>query len=280
MGNIVWLASYPKSGNTWMRAFLFNLFCNTREPMDINQIGGGDLITSESLLRWYEPLDPRPPAAWSRGDIARLRPRAQQAIAASVPGTIFCKNHSALTTVAGQPTVNMAVTSGALVVVRNPLDIVLSLADFFGKPVDDTIAIMATRDYELATDSVGVSETLGSWSQNVASWTAQPSPQLHVVRYEDLLADPRKGFGGVTAFLGLKPPDWRFETAIANASFKVLAGQEKAGGFAERSPHQKSFFRSGKAGAWRRKLSKAQVARIVADHREQMARFGYLPDGA
>jgi len=280
MGDIIWLASYPKSGNTWMRAFLFNLFCNTREPMDINEIGGGNLITSESLLRWYRPLDPRPPEAWSADDVARLRPRAHAAIAASVPGSVFCKIHGALTTVRGHPTVNMAVTSGALVVVRNPLDIVLSLADFFGKPVDDTIAIMGSRDYEVPSDDVGIAETLGSWSQNVASWTARPSPQLHVVRYEDLVNDPRATFGGVVRFLGLTPPDWRFETAIANSSFKVLSAQERAHGFAERSARQKRFFRSGKAGAWRSKLTRAQVDRIVADHGVEMARFGYLPQGA
>ena len=279
MGNIIWLASYPKSGNTWMRAFLFNLFCNTREPLDINQIGGGDLITSESLLRWYEPLDPRSPSAWSTDDVARLRPRAQQAIANSVQGTIFCKSHSALTVVRAHPTINMAVTSGALVIVRNPLDVVLSLADFFGKPVDDTIAIMGTEDYVLPTDGQGVSETLGSWSQNVASWTAKPSPQLHVVRYEDLLADPERAFGGVTAFLGLEPPNWRFKTAIENASFKVLSAQETDHGFGERSQHQKRFFRSGKAGAWRQNLTKSQIADIVTDHREQMSRFGYVPEG-
>jgi hypothetical protein len=280
MGNIIWLASYPKSGNTWMRAFLFNLFCNTREPMDINQIGGGDLITSESLLRWYRPLDARPPAAWSPDDVARLRPRAHEAIAASVQGTVFCKIHAALTKARGFPTVNMAATSGALVMVRNPLDVVLSLADFFGKSIDSTIAIMGTENYELPSDDVGVAETLGSWSQNVASWTARPSPQLHVVRYEDLLSDPKAGFGGVVTFLGLSPPDWRFETAVANASFKVLSGQERDHGFAERSVHQKRFFRAGRAGMWKQKLTGKQVDRIVADHREQMARFGYLPQGA
>jgi hypothetical protein len=279
MGNIIWLTSYPKSGNTWMRAFLFNLFCNTREAMDINTIGGGDLITSESLLRWFQPLDKRPPKAWSADDIARMRPQAQKAIADSVAGTIFCKNHAALTMVRGHPSINMAVTSGALVIVRNPLDVVLSLADFMGRPLDDAITIMGTRDFELPSSGQGVGHTIGSWSQNVASWTARPSPQLHVVRYEDLIDRPDEIFAGVTAFLGLTPPDWRLKTAIENASFDVLAGQEKDHGFAERSAHQKRFFRSGKAGAWRDSLSEAQVARIVADHREQMARFDYLPAG-
>lgn len=279
MGNIIWLASYPKSGNTWMRAFLFNLFCNTREPMDINKIGGGDLITSEPLLRWYEGLDQRPPSAWSLDDVARMRPHAHQAIARSVQGTIFCKNHATLTITRGHPTINMAVTSGALVVIRNPLDIVLSLADFYGKSVDDTIAIMGTRDYTLPTSNQSVAEVLGSWSQNVASWTDKPSPQLHVVRFEDMLADPKRTFRGVVDFLGLEPPAWRFDTAIKNASFDVLSAQEKDHGFGERSPHQERFFRSGKASQWRRQLSDAQVARIVADHREHMARFGYLPDG-
>ncbi len=279
MGNIIWLASYPKSGNTWMRAFLFNLFCNTREAMDINQIGGGDLITSESLLRWYKPLDPRPPATWTADDIARMRPRAQQAIAGSVEGTVFCKNHAVLTTSRGLPTINMQVTSGGLVVVRNPLDIVVSLSDFLGKTIDDAITIMATENYELPANDVGVSELFGSWSQNVASWTSKPSPQLHVVRYEDLLAKPEQAFGGVISFLGLSPPDWRVETAIRNASFKVLSAQEKEHGFAERSPHQKHFFRSGKAGGWHQKLSKKQVDRIVADHRDQMSRFDYVPKG-
>jgi Sulfotransferase domain len=278
MSDIVWLASYPKSGNTWMRAFLFNLFFNARKPMDINQIGGGDLITSESLLRWYEPLDPRPASTWTPEEVAAMRPRAQQAIADSVKGTIFCKTHATLTVVRNQPTINMAVTSGALIVVRNPLDIVLSLADFFGKPVDETIAIMATENFELPGDNVGVVETLGSWSQNVKSWTARPSPQLHVVRYEDLLDAPEKTFAGIVKFLGVQPTEERLETAIDNSSFKVLSAQEQKHGFAERSAHQRRFFRTGKAGGWREGLSTQQVDRIVAAHGEQMARFGYLPD--
>ena len=52
MGALIWLASYPKSGNTWMRSFLHNLFRNTPEPVDINEIT--DFCLGESAARWYE----------------------------------------------------------------------------------------------------------------------------------------------------------------------------------------------------------------------------------
>ena len=51
MGNIVWLASYPKSGNTWMRALLHNLFTNAREPLPLQEMGGGGITTSATPAR-------------------------------------------------------------------------------------------------------------------------------------------------------------------------------------------------------------------------------------
>ncbi len=38
MGAIIWLASYPKSGNTWMRVFLRTLESNPNELAGINTI--------------------------------------------------------------------------------------------------------------------------------------------------------------------------------------------------------------------------------------------------
>ena len=66
---------------------------------------------------------------------------------------------------------------------------------------------------------------------------------------------------------------------MRHASFKELRKQEDSEGFPERSAAQERFFRSGKAGGWRDVLSDNQVHRIVAVHRAQMARFGYIPEG-
>ena len=278
MPGILWLASYPKSGNTWMRAFLTNLFRDPREPLDINKLSG-QLSQGESSLGWYRVLDPRPVAQWSPADVSRMRPRVHRMIAQAQQGTVFCKTHNALLTVRGMPTVNLQVTAGAIYIVRNPLDLAISFADFQGVPLDAAIAIMATENFETPIGERNASESLGSWSQHVATWTAGSNRALHIVRYEDMLAAPLKTFGAVVRFLQLKTPRERLERAIKSSSFKVLRNQEEKHGFVERPAHQERFFRKGTAGEWKQALSAEQVARIVSDHREQMARFGYVPEG-
>ena len=281
MGNVVWLASYPKSGNTWMRAFLHNLFHNEARPTDLNRMQG-EIFQSDGALMWFQMLDRRPVTEWPPEDVAAMRPKVCELIARGQPGSVFCKTHNALMTVHGHPTINLGVTSGAVYVVRNPLDVASSSADFMGTSLDQTIELMATDYLEMPHDLErnNVSIFSGSWSQHVASWTGGASERLHVVRYEDMLERPSATFGKVARFLGLKPSRQRLLRAIRNSSFRTMRAQEAAGGFRERSDHQKSFFRRGRAGGWKEELSESQVRRICEAHEEQMKRFGYLsPDG-
>ena len=278
MGDIVWLASYPKSGNTWMRAFLHNLFHNEARPTDLNRMQG-EILQSDGSLMWFRMVDKRPVGEWSSEDVAAMRPKVCELIAKGQRGSIFCKTHNALMTVHGHPTINLGVTSGAIYIVRNPLDVAVSSADFIGTDLDQAITLMATDYLEMPHDPErnNVSIVSGSWSQHVASWTGKASDRLHVVKYEDMLDKPSAIFGGVARFLGLKPSRQRLLRAIRNSSFRTLQSQEVTGGFKERSEHQKRFFRSGKAGGWKGELSESQVRRICKAHGEQMKRFGYLP---
>ena len=281
MGDIVWLASYPKSGNTWMRAFLHNLFHNEARPVDVNRMQG-EILQSDGALMWFQMVDRRPVSAWSPEDVAAMRPKVCELIARGQPGSIFCKTHNALMTVHGHPTINLQVTSGAIYIVRNPLDVAASSADFMGASRDRAIEIMGTDDLEMPHDLErnNVSIVAGSWSQHVLSWTGRPNKRLHVVRYEDMLKKPSATFGSVARFLGLKPSRQRLLRAIRNSSFGSMQSQEAAGGFRERSDHQQRFFRRGQAGGWKDELSESQVQRICDAHGEQMKRFGYLPDGS
>jgi hypothetical protein len=66
---------------------------------------------------------------------------------------------------------------------------------------------------------------------------------------------------------------------VKSAGFQTLSALEKRAGFVEAVSEQSRFFRTGRANQWRDVLSREQVARVVNGHREQMARFKYVPAG-
>jgi len=274
MGKILWLASYPKSGNTWLRAFLHNLIHDRGGPLDLNALPGSTLM--DAARTFYEPLIDKPWDDVTAQDAARLRPRVQQAMAASRKGTVMVKTHSMLTRLSGVPSHDPDLTAGAICIVRDPRDIAISYADHLGIAIDVTIVSMGTPDATTYTTRNGVAEFLGSWSQHVTSWADQEGPTVLVLRYEDMLADPLACFGRVADFLHLDAAPALLRKAVDNTGFEQLTRQESATGFRERSPEQQRFFRKGRAGGWRGMLSPQQQARIEADHGTVMRRLGYL----
>jgi hypothetical protein len=275
IGAIIWLASYPKSGNTWLRAFLCNLLQNPSKPLDINRLG--EFISSDDRRDLYEAAAGAPLDGLSDAQIAALCPWVQASLAQSAPNAVFVKTHAYLGTRHGTPQINLEVTAGTIYVVRNPLDVVISLADHYGFGLDRAVDALGTSGFASAPNENRVAQVIDTWSVHVESWTRTPHPTLHVVRYEDMLAKPEKTFGAIAAFLQLSPPRARLRKAIEFSSFRTLKKQEAQHGFAERSPVGSRFFREGRSGQWRKVLSPQQVDRIVADHGEQMERFGYLP---
>ncbi len=275
MGKLIWLASYPKSGNTWLRAFLHNLMRNPNEPYDINRLT--DFTLSDAQIRWYQLFDPRPGPEISKEEVAALRPKVHEAMTRSHADSVFVKTHNALVEDRGTAMITMACTAGAVYVVRNPLDVVISYRHHYGLTVDAAIAAMNTPGLQSVNEEIHCYERYGSWSENVMSWTHQPSPGLHVIRYEDMLAAPHRTFSGVAAFLGLKATRERIDKAVKLSSFKVLREQERRHGFIERTASAEAFFRAGKADQWRRELTPTQVTALTSVHGEQMERFGYWP---
>ena len=276
MSSIIWMASYPKSGNTWVRAFLQNYLADTDQPADINALD--KYFADESKPNWYQPLVDGPLDDLSLKQVCELRPAVQKNIAESRAGSVFVKTHNILGAYNDLPLHEMSVTAGAVYVVRNPLDVVLSLADHFGLSIDDAIEFMNSTMTGSPTDEANVASVLSSWSDHVTSWTAS-SDSICVLRYEDLLAKPEKGFNDLVKFLGLTRDRRRLKRAIRFCSFAELRKQEKRQGFIERSPNSRRFFRSGKKNQWRTELNQDQIAKVIEAHRGEMQRFKYLPPG-
>ena len=275
MAGIIWLASYPKSGNTWTRAFLHNLLRNPAQPASVNELDR--FCFGDSAAAWYQKLSGRKPTEMTNKEIAELRPKVHEAFTRSSPDSVFVKTHCAMVEAEGVPLITMSASAGAIYILRNPLDVVLSLADHYGLDVDGAIEMMASPVGASPTDERNVFEIYGPWWRHAESWTRAGHKMLHVMRYEDMLDKPVKTFGALAGFLGLKPPRDRLEKAIRFSSFKVLAEQERRHGFRERSAKSARFFRVGKAEQWRQVLSPDQVKRIVDTHRSQMAPYGYIP---
>lgn len=277
MGRIVWIASYPRSGNTWVRHFLHCLveaMAGRGEPT-LDALHG--FSTWDALEVWWRgPLGQPLPQA-TKAEVAAKRAEVQATIAAAGPPVAFVKTHNAWATVGGHPTINAAVTAGALYLLRNPLDVAVSTAAYLNLSPDEAIARLNRPGYETYNMAGGVYELYGSWRQHAVSWLSRNAPPVLALRYEDLLQRPQEAFGRVAAFLRMQPTPEQLERAIGQASFARLEREEAEKGFLERPDFARRFFRRGESGQWRDVLSPAQVKAVVEPNRDLMQRFRYLP---
>lgn len=275
---IVWLASYPKSGNTWLRVFLYQLLRimngSPRESDDINRLERASTYETR-LVPFFERFLGKPVAEASLLEIMRVRPRVQALIAERMPMTGLVKTHNLLGRVLDVPTVNPAVSVGAIYVIRDPRDVALSLARFLESSVDRAIEVMGTGAYCTSNSEVGAAEVWGSWSEHVASWTGAADETVLIVRYEDMLGNPDETFAKIASHLRQPASAPQVNEAVALASFDNLKSEEARFGFVERTTRTTPFFASGKAGGWRKALAGAQVRAIEKAHGREMARFGY-----
>lgn len=280
MGKIVWIASYPRSGNTWVRYFLQCLV----EAMAGRGDAAPDLdqlhrfSTWDALAVWWEPRLGRPLPQATKAEVAAKRAEVQAAIAEAGPPVAFVKTHNAWATVGGHPTVNAAVTAGAVYLLRNPLDVAVSTAAYLNLTPDEAIGRLNRPGYETHNMAGGVYELYGSWRQHAVSWLSRRAPPVLALRYEDLLQRPQEAFGRLAAFLRMEPTPEQLERAIGQAAFARLEEQESEKGFLERPDFARRFFRRGESGQWREVLTPAQVAAVVAANRDLMQRFRYLPE--
>lgn len=277
MRRVWWIASYPKSGNTWLRVFLANLQRTAEGPVDINTLAAPlthARAQCEAVLGY--PLGELTPA-----ELQRLRPHVYRHLAQQAQEPLYAKVHDAYSWVApGTPLIPTQGTGGAWYVIRNPLDVCVSLAFHTASTVEATIAFMAETSSGLCQEPDRLwpqfPQSLRSWSQHVQSWVEGPDFPVHVMRYEDMYSAPLVTFAQAAAFAGLPTEPERLARALQQSTFTELQQQEQTKGFREKQPGQQHFFRAGRPGVWHQHLTAAHVARLVADHAVIMQRFGYL----
>ena len=277
----VWLASYPKSGSTWMRALLANFLAGAGPAVAMDAL---PFRTAPSGFRFRElagvamedftgdEVGSLIPAFFRRLCIAEQRMGARSHLYRKVHGAYVLNR-------AGQPLFPEDVTAGAVCIVRNPLDVAISWTFHAGER-DFAMSVARLNDERTTLGAPGRRLRLLDWSGNVGSWCAAPFPVL-VVRYEDLLADTAAQLRRVACFLRLDDvSDARLRHAVSRSAFANLREREKREGFPEKpSANAGFFFREGRAGGWRRHLPAAEARELARRHRSTMAALGYDPAG-
>ena len=193
---IIWLASYPKSGNTWLRFFLYSYYF-------------GIPLKSEEINR-------RIPDIHETSDLRKTS-----------GGSIFCKTHF----LASNAHPHFQNTAGIIYILRHPRDVLLSNLNYFyltGHAGMDAVEFAKAFIRHKGVPywkSIG----MGSWRENVHSWLESGSPK-HVIRYEELRSNPHEQFASLLGFLGEEVDDRKLEQAINRSSFdnmRRLENKEK-----------------------------------------------------
>ncbi len=276
-GNIYWLASYPKSGNTWFRVFLANLLNHKSQPADINNLTVSVMASSRKV---FDEVTGVPSSELTFNEILNLRPDVYKHLSSQAKEPVFQKIHDAyITTPRKGPLIPYEATKGVIYFIRNPLDIAVSFAYHSACSFDKMIQMMNDPEYMFCGNPQKMynqlSQKLLTWSGHVKSWTEQSILPVYIVKYEDMVTHSFETFKKAIQKLNLNKTDEDISRAIQYSNIKELQKQEKEKGFSEKSSKSVSFFRKGKIGSWKDELNQKQANRIIYDHKEVMEQFGY-----
>lgn len=275
--NIIWLASYPKSGNTWFRAFLTALLTKNEpnlDKMETDGIFSGKNYIENVLDMDTDFLRPEQIETYQRLAFSYVSDTAQK--------PLFLKIHDAFTFSEKDslPLIPVNPTKLAIYFVRNPLDVTLSLANHNGKDIETTIenfminpkAAFIKRKNSPAHQFY---QPLGTWSMHVESWRTRPQFPVHFMRYEDMKHNAFETFKGAVTAMGLEYADADIQQALEAAAFEKLQKKEQEKGFKEKQIPSSSFFFKGQAGRWKTELTAEQIEKIRTVNEPMMRAFGY-----
>jgi hypothetical protein len=279
MSGLVLVASYPKSGNTWMRAFLGSL-ARGGSSLDINaELTGHSLTWRGDFDAWIGQESSDLTAA----EVALLRPYVARRAAEKIRATVKVHDANLVPPGGREPPYPADSIDRIVYIVRDPRDVAVSCIHHFGKPVAAIVADLNDPNFSVGRSdhdlSKHVRQYISSWSNHVESWLDADGLPVHRVRYEDMIAEPERTFTAIAVFLGLDHDRERISRAIRATGFVKLAEQEAQAGFREISPLADApFFRRGMAGGWREELPDILAQQIIRDHGRMMRRVGYLDE--
>ena len=279
MKKIIWISSYPKSGNTWTRYFLSNYFFNKQKiNSDFNILNKIDKFPPYKFLPQLISEDEIKESAYN---ISKYWTKIQLEITKENEDFIFLKNHNALVSVEGRNLTDERFSLAFIYLVRDPRDIAVSYSNFDKTlSIDKAIERITSENlYCHVTKKLPLDvEVLGSWKFNYNSWKSGVAevPRI-IIKYEDLINNTFETKLKIIKFLSnilnFKVDTNQIKYSIEQSDFKRLQGIENNQKFHEST---NTFFNSGKIGQWKNILSPTQINKIEKFCSDEMKELGYL----
>jgi hypothetical protein len=275
---IIWLASYPKSGNTWVRLFLSSLL-NNNENLDINDIK----ISQFPQKFHFDGLV---------NDTNDLKETTLNYIVAQDKINLdnkikFFKTHSANWKAYNTSFTSLENTLAVIHIVRDPRNIITSILNHFSKESYlDALQFMnnsTQRIWDNKNENEKFLTLISTWSNHYNSWKKFKKNNL-LISYERLLNEPEKEFTKICNLLN-KVASLNFEKdqvfrAIDKCNFSNLQNLEAASGFVEavsdKDGNVKKFFNLGPDNNWKNLLDPKIKLQIENLFENEMKELGYI----
>ncbi len=248
--NIIWLASYPKSGNTWFRSFLTALL--SQKEIDLNKMETDGIFSGKGVIESVLDLS----ADFLKPEqIEQYQRLAFSYLSDTADKPLFIKIHDAFTVSERDklPLIPEKPTKIALYFIRNPLDVTLSLANHLGKDIETTIEKFIINPQgafirKKNTPYIQFHQPLGTWSNHVESWKNCPTFPVHFMRYEDMKSQPFETFKKAVDAIGLPYSDNDIQQAIEAVEFEKLQKKNAIKDLRKNKTQRLPFFSKDKSG--------------------------------
>ena len=266
---ITWIASFPRSGNTWVRS-LITAYANGGE-VNINSI----MQTGDKHPGYYEGMVQEPIKQWLPVDQALLKPAAMLRMLEDCGGNMMLKTHDCNVDISGVAQIPHALTRAAIYIVRDPRDVVLSFKKHFKcANLNEAIDSMLNPETIMRQPHKGLFLLQFSWQLHLQSWLRDLPYPVFMLRYEDLQTDTFDLFSDLVRFLKMDYDADLVRKSIQACRFATFQRQEKKDGF--REGVGSVFFDKGMANRWKTELAPKYQQRIVSACAKEMKSMGYL----
>ena len=291
--NIFWICSYPKSGNTLLRAILTGLFFSKDGKVKFEEMRHIGLFETTRRLNFIKSINKKD--FYNLGDL-RILSKYWQRIQVDQElkikkGFGFLKTHSCLVSIKNNLFTSADITKGYIYVVRDPRDLCISWAKHSNYSIDESIDFLSNplsvlkwinkSKYSIIPKNIFPLQFVSSWDEHVKSWTENDLniPNL-IIKYEDLITNKEiviykiRNFFEENFSLKISNFELKQKNILKTTSFSHMKEAETRKGFEEAMPWSQ-FFRKGKKEQWKNVLNKKQKSKIEESFKEYMNKFDY-----